>query len=236
MVKGGRGPILRGVTFAALIAEPTVVRIILLVAVHALHGRTGKDGVDVTAFARDIHMPALEREGKLGMIHSTVPAFGNMTQFALRSQRAFMLVILFVAGETIRGNALVNIVLVTIRAGNGGVLAAQFEVCKFMIELCRLAPAFRVVTDTALGAKSSLVLIILGMTGIAVLGRGLQVFQITGIDMTLGTGGQRMDPQQRKGHLIVVEFRAVGVNAVMTGLAVCPKRKDVILGKNRIEV
>lgn len=195
MVKGCRSPILWSMALPALRAKPAVVCIILPVAIHALHGCAGKDRVNMTAFAGNIHMAAFEREGEPGMVDGSVPTFSHMTQFALRSKRSLMFVILFMAGETIRGNTLVNIVLVTVCAGNSGVLSAQFEVRQFMIELRRLAPAFRVMTDTALRSKTPFMLVILGMTSITILSGRLQVFHISGIDVTLGTSGQSVDSQ-----------------------------------------
>ena len=105
-----------------------------------------------------------------------------------------------------------------------------------MVELSGLAPAFGGVTNSALRSETTFMLIFLRVTGIAVLIRGLQVGKIARVNVTLGTDCQGVNANQREFNFVVIKVRAVGVNAIVTCLAVRPKGQDVFLGKYLIDI
>lgn len=105
-----------------------------------------------------------------------------------------------------------------------------------MIELSGLAPAFGGMTNSALRSKTAFMLILLRVTGVAVLIGSLQVGKIARVDVALGTGCQDVNPNQMKFNFIVVKIGAVGVNAIVACLAVRPKGQDMFLSKYLIDI
>lgn len=69
------------------------------------------------------------------------------------------------------------------------------------------------------------------MTGDAFLGSYLQIVQIAGIDMALGTGRQRVFTDQVERDHVMVKALAVRVDPVMTSHAVRPEGQEVFRGK-----
>jgi hypothetical protein len=77
--------------------------------------------------------------------------------------------------------------------------------CEFgMIDFCQ-APIFGRVTGTAVGSKLTVVMVILCMTGEAILGGRFQIMQVARSNMTLGTGQRRVPSDQIERHLVMVK-------------------------------
>ena len=74
-----------------------------------------------------------------------------------------------------------------------------------MIELGRFSPAFRSMTNSAFRSEATFMLVILRVTGIAILGSGLQVGEVARIDVALRTSCQRMDANQMERNFIMVK-------------------------------
>ena len=74
-----------------------------------------------------------------------------------------------------------------------------------MVELGRFSPAFGSMANSAFRSEPTLMLVILRVTGIAILGSGLQVGEVARIDMALRTSRQRMDANQMERNFIMVK-------------------------------
>lgn len=160
VIELGRSPIGRGVTGGAVLAKLTRMRVILLVTGETVGGCVLKVGVLVTRLARDIRVSAFKLECKLRVIYSTVPTLCGMTGSTVGTKLTGMFIIFGVTGETIRRDPFVFVIDMTELTLNGIVFADQFETGKVVIELGRLAPSFRRMTDTAFSPKLTLMLIV----------------------------------------------------------------------------
>ena len=98
-----------------------------------------------------------------------------------------MLVIPLMAGVTIAGSPLKNVVDMAAIARYGDMPAVQFERGKVVVKGCR-RPARWGVTGTAIGTQPALVGILSGMAGETVLRRGAQVYQCPGVGMATAAG------------------------------------------------
>ena len=98
-----------------------------------------------------------------------------MTGRTIRSKRAVVIIILFMAGEAVRGRTLELHILMTIATGNIAVLAGQFEDGIVVIKAARF-PFAGCVTVCTLIAKRAAMRICVAMTGGAVRRRAFEQF------------------------------------------------------------
>jgi hypothetical protein len=103
-----------------------------------------------------------------------------MAGTALCSELPGVSIILEMACGTIHGRAFEQIILMTICTGCCRMLSIKMECERGMIHLCRF-PSIGSVTGTALSPKLTLMRIILGVTGTAVLRRAFE----NAVDMAL---------------------------------------------------
>ena len=119
-----------------------------------------------------------------------------------------MRIILRVTGTAVLRRAFEDTIDVTILAGHCRMFSIEME-CEFgMVHLCIL-PAFGRVTRGAVASKLTVVMVILLMAGETCLGSVLQIRELTGADMALGTNQRRMFSDQIKRHLVMVKVRSV---------------------------
>lgn len=161
------------------------------------------------------------------------PSGGGMAQAAIHTQLAVVLVILLMAGETIAGSPLKNVVDMAIVASNCQMLAIQFERGKVVVKGGR-RPARRGVAGTAIGAQPAFMGILTGMAGEAVLGGGAQVFQRPGVDMAASAGNLCMQAHQWKIIFIVVKIAPIGVQSIMAGKTAIPKGDRMLHGERTV--
>ena len=110
-------------------------------------------------------MRARQREVALVMIEGdTVPIGGRVAGSTIRAETAAMLIVLGVAGITIRGRTFENIVLVAFLAIHLSMFPFQLERRQVVIEL-RGRPPGRSMACATVRAKLSLMRIILLMAG-----------------------------------------------------------------------
>ena len=96
-----------------------------------------------------------------------LPGGSGVTGRTIRSKRTVMIIILFMAGEAVRGRTLELHILMTVATGNIAVLAGQFEDGIIVIKAARL-PSARCMTVCTLIAKRAAMRICVAMTGGAV--------------------------------------------------------------------
>lgn len=145
-----------------------------------------------------------------------------MTQGAIHPELAVVLVIPLMAGETVAGSPLKNVIDMATVACHCNMPAIQFERGKIVVKGC-WRPARRSVAGTTIGVQPALVGILIGMAGEAVLGGGAQVFQRPGVGMAITAGNLCMLAYQWKNGFVVVKIAPVGVQSIMTGKATIPK-------------
>ncbi len=133
-------------------------------------------------------MCAGQREARDGMVEGGgFPAAGGMAGITVRTELAAVLVILLMAGIAIGRRTLKDVVDVTAQASRADVLADQFESGQVMVEEGRF-PACWCVAGAAICAKTTLVIIICRMAGVAVSGSALENMS----NMTIHTGGNNV--------------------------------------------
>lgn len=146
-----------------------------------------------------------------------------------------MLVIPLMAGGTIAGSPLKNVVDMATIARYGDMPAVQFERGKVVVEGC-WRPARWGVAGTAIGTQPALVGILTRMAGEAVLVGGTQGFQRPGVGMAITAGNLCMQAHQWKNGFVVVKIAPVGVQSVVTGKATIPKGDCMHDGERTIKL
>jgi hypothetical protein len=188
VVKGRRQPSACGMAGSTIPAEPSVVVVILSVAGEAVAGCGFEILVDMATCARNVDMFPGEFERKEIMVDvDRQPSGGGMTQGTIHTELAVVLVILLMAGETIAGSPLKNMIDMAAVTSHCNMPAVEFERGKVVVKGC-WRPARRSVAGTTIGAQPALVGILIGMAGEAVLGSGTQVFQRPGVGMAITAG------------------------------------------------
>ena len=162
-----------------------------------------------------------------------IPITWIMANGAINTKRAVMFIFTLMAGVTIRRRTSVSAIDVTLFAGCFNMLPNQFEVRKFVIKLGGL-PAFNRMTISAILPKSSLMLIISGMTGETILRRGLQIQHATSIQMTFRASYICMPAGQIKCEYGMVEIISELIHSIMTGKAICPEGQGMRLGEDNV--
>ena len=213
----------------------SLVLVILLVTAETIHGRLSQ--------ARQVLMArrALDRragvrvtQNKFGLVvtktaHRVLPVTLTVTISASLAKRCIVLVVLPVTGKTIPGSLLEHCTLVAFLAFNLGVLAQQGETAQIMVKfLRRLLPTPFAVATRAVLAQRTLVLVILGMAGIALLAQ-LGAVEIAG--MTSHTRRRDMlATQSVPGIGVVIEPAAFPKVGAMAGFTLVTEQAFVALG------
>ena len=104
-----------------------------------------------------------------------LPGGSGVTSRAIRSQCAVVIIILFMAGEAVRGRTLELHILMTIATGNTAMLAGQFEDGIVVIKAARF-PSAGCVTVCTLITKRAAMRICIAVTGGAVRWRTFEQF------------------------------------------------------------
>ena len=197
----------------------TGMRIIFGVTGGAVHGRTFEDTILMAALTGNRGMFTVKFERELGMIHCCgLPAIGRMTGSAQGTKSAIMRIIFCMTRCAILRCAFEDAVLMATLTGNRSMLPIKFERELRMIHLC-LFPALGSVTGNAVRSKLTLVMIILCVTGEAILRRAFE----DAVLMATLTGNRGMFPLQMERELRVVDCCRFPSNRQMTGCAIGSK-------------
>ncbi len=237
MIHGGGQPTRRGVARAAFLAQGTLVRVILGVAYETVLGSAFENAVDVAGCT--VHCLVLADQWEIGqvMIHgSWCPAVRGVALTAVLTQSALVTVVFGVASEAILRSALENVVGVAGGAIHSSVLANQFERGQVVVDGGR-CPAGSGMALHAVLAQVTLVSVVFGVTGCAVLGSVLQSSQGGGCTrgVALPAGNRGMFSVEGKSDLGMIEGMPIAVSAVMTCQAVLAKAGHVDLGERHID-
>ena len=74
-----------------------------------------------------------------------------------------------------------------------------------MVELGGFSPAFGSMANSTFRSEPTLMLVILRVTGIAILGGGLQIGEVARVDMALGTCCKSVNSNKLERNLIMVK-------------------------------
>lgn len=163
------------------------------------------------------------------------PASGCVAGSTRVAKAALVGIIGRMAGKAVAGSALENMVDMTFLAGDGHVLAIQFEGGQIMVVRGR-CPASGVVAGSTGGAQASLVHILLCMAGIAVLRNRLEVRQQAGLDVAFCTQHLGMFPDQLERRLVVVKIMTKSIHAIVAVPAVTAEILAVGLQKGCVDL
>jgi len=213
----------------------SLVLVILLVAAETIHGRLSQ--------ARQVLMArrALDRragvrvtQNKFGLVVTkaacrVLPVTLTVTFPAVHTQGRIVFVVFLVTRKTIPRGFLEHCTPMALLAFNFGVLAQQGETAQIMVKfLRRLLPTPFAVATRAVLAQRTLVLVILGMAGIALLTQ-LGAVEIAG--MTSHTRRRDMlATQSVLGIGVVIEPAAFPKVGAMAGFTLVTEKAFVALG------
>lgn len=165
----------------------SLVLVILLVTAETIHGRLSQARqVLMARSALDRRSGVRVTQNKSGLVVTktaprVLPVTLAVTIPAALAKRCIVLVVLPVTGKTIPGSFLEHCTLVAFLAFNLGMLSQQGETAQIMVKfLRRLLPAPFAVATRAVLAQRTLVLVILGVAGIALLAQ-LDAVEIAGM-------------------------------------------------------
>ena len=200
----------------------SLVLVILLVTAETIHGRLSQ--------ARQVLMArsALDRRSGVRVTQNIsgrvvtktapriLPVTLAVTIPAALAKRCIVLVVFPVTGKTIPGSLLEHCTLVAFLAFNLGMLSQQGETAQIVVELlCWLLPASLTVTARTVFSQGTLVLVVLGMAGIALLAQ-LATVEIAGV-ASHTRRGDMLATQSVLGIGIVTELAALPEAGAMAG-------------------
>lgn len=140
-----------------------------------------------------------------------------MTSCAVRPELAIVFVLPGMAGITILRRSFENSIYMTGGTLNVCVRACQRKSRSVVIEI-HIAPARRLVAGVTYSPKLTIMVVILGVAGKAVLRRPFE----HPIDMTRRTSDGRMRTHQREGRDTMVKVHVAPTRRLMAGFAGCP--------------
>ncbi|OIN88161.1 MAG: hypothetical protein AUJ21_11330 [Anaerolineae bacterium CG1_02_58_13] len=179
----------------AIRAELPVVFIVVAMTGIAILRRAFEDAVHMTTRACHAGMRARQLEGRKIMVKTgRLPGAGGMAGRTIRAELPLVIVVLLMTGIAILRRAFINAVLMATRASHAGMRARQLEGRKIMVKTGRL-PGAGGMAGRAIRAELSLVVVVLLMTGIAILRRAFE----DAVHMTRLTRHINMRPGQREG-------------------------------------
>ncbi len=192
--------------------------------------------VDVATFASHIAMRARQREGTARVIKNGVPPIGwCVTGRTVRAKAAIVLIILRVAGITIRGRALIDIVLVTILARSFRMFSLQLKGRQAMIKFGGL-PAIGRVTSRTVRAEAARVRIVRLVTGKTIRGRGCEIRRGESARVTMYTSHLRVFSVQAEGKIIMRESFSKTVGTIVTGQTIGAKIESMRLREDSVDL
>jgi hypothetical protein len=157
--------------------------------------------VDMTFRAARISMNTSQcKAGRIVIERSRFPRGGGVAGTANISEGALVGILGSMACITVGGDALPDLIDMTICAGHRRVLTCQFKYRQVVIEGCRCPPLCRM-AGSAICAKAALVRIFWSMAGIAVSGGSLENL----VFMTLCAGDVSMETVQFEDGQIVIK-------------------------------
>lgn len=166
-----------------------------------------------------------QREAGNGMVEVRIaPTAGRMTGTTIRAKLTVVCILVGVTGITVRGRS-----LVTIRMAGGasysGVSTLERETGKIMVEVY-IRPLGWLVTGTTVRTELTVVMVLVGMTGIAISGSTLVTVRMAGL-----AGNARMGCLERETGLAVIEVNILPGGRSMTASTVIAELSIVsILG------
>ena len=219
-------PTASAVTGVTVRTELAKVDLRVGVATHAGGGRALVDVVDVATGAGDCDVGSRQREGGLVVIEGdALPRVGRVTSGAVSSELAEMHLRVGVTIYTGGGRAFVDMVAVTIGAGNFNVHTRQREGGLVVVKSGTF-PGIDAVAARTVGAKSTLVDII-GLVATETRRiKTLETRRVTGLGVTTDARRSGMLAFQTEGEGVVVEA-SVAVYAIVTGDTVSAKVGNV---------
>ncbi len=173
VVKNSPAPGFGCMASRTILAQCSVVHIILLMAGKAIGWRAFEDFVDVTFCAEHTRMCPRQLKSRQIMIkRGPTPGLGGMTTSAILAQAAIMLIIFLVTSKTIGWRAFKDIVDVTGFAQHIDMLASQFESRKIMVKSG--LPGSRGMAKNTIRTQAALMSIIFLVTGYTIGRRALK--------------------------------------------------------------
>ena len=199
-----------------------LVLVILLVTAEAIRRRLSHTGkILVTGCALDSGQRVCVAQNKLGPVvieaaHRGPPVALTVTITTTLAQRPVVFIILLVTGQAILGGFLEHHAFVTFLAFHFGMLSQQGETAQIVVKLlCWLFPASLTVTARTVFSQGTLVLVVLGMAGIALLAQ-LATVEIAGV-ASHTRRGDMLATQSVLGIGIVTELAALPEAGAMAG-------------------
>ncbi len=224
MIVGDFAPFGCLVTLSAVRPQLSLVIILRRVAGVTILGSAFIDAIYMTGFASDSRMRPGQREGGAAVIVGNLTPFGRlMALSAVRPKLSLVIVLRRVTGVTIPGCTLEHSIPMASQARNGLVGVSQRE--GLVVIKSDLYPLGWLMTCLAAPAVLTVVLILRGMTGIAILGRAF----IGAIHMTGFASDSRMRPGQREGRAAVIVEHLQPFGRLMALSAVRPELSLVII-------
>jgi len=219
VIEGHVAPSGRVMARSTIRAELAVMLVIVCMAGKTIPGCPFVYVIHMARLADHIGMCTRQRERRVVVIERRIlPTAGVMTGRTDRSELTVMCILRRMTGEAILWRPLEYIIHVTGLARHIGVQAIERKRGVVMIER-HIRPFRGLVTRTAVRAKLSIVRILRGMAGEAVLRRALiHVIYMTG----LACNG-RVCAGQRKSRLAVIETHVLPAAGVMARGAHCPE-------------
>jgi len=216
MVEGGTAPRAGAMTGPAVRPKAAIMVIVLFMAGIAILRCALENAIYMATGTCHINMSTGQFKCRQIMIEGGIlPIACIMAGSAIRAKAAIVMVVLFMAGIAILRCALEDTIYMALRAGDIDMPACQLESREVVVE-CDVLPAVCIMTSAAVRAKTSVVLIVLFMAGIAILRRTLEDV----VHVTLGTGHIQVPACQLESCKIVVKFCRLPAIGRMTGSAI----------------
>lgn len=197
--------------------------------------KPGKNSASMTLRTVQVDVCTSQRESRQVMVEGgRQPAVSGVAGGAIFAELAVVFIILLVAGITVAGCALEDMINMTLLAGHSDMFTRQFESGQVMIEGGR-CPAIGSVAGTAVRAQTALVGVVFLMAGRAVFWGRLEVRKGAGIYVTLSALDLGMFPGQLEWYASMVEFVGIGIQPIVAGQAVITKVQGMGLHESRLE-
>ena len=205
MIESGGAPTIGVVAGSALCAKTAGMCVIINMAGRTIHGRAFEYIILMAVCTGGGCVFAIKFECKLRVVYmGGFPAVRRMAAFTLSAKSATMRVVIDMAGGAVHGSAFEDAVLMTVFASHGCMLTIEME-GKLGVVYMGGFPTIGRMTSCAILSKLAVVEIILLMTGIALLRRGLHVGDGSVIEMTFGAGCQSVLPNQIERNPVMVK-------------------------------
>jgi hypothetical protein len=216
VVKTGRQPAQGGMTGATACAKAAIMFIIPGMAGITIGGSSLKNIVDVAAFTSYVDMPARQFEDRQVMVEGgREPARSGVTGGTACAEPAVVFIVPGMAGITIGGSPLENMVDMAAFARYVNVLAFQLE-CEQVMVNSGGEPARGRMAGGAIGAITAIVYIIRSMTRVTVGGSPLENM----VDMAAFAADICMFPFQLEDRQIMVKEGRCPTSGSMAGCTV----------------